>query len=62
MQKRALGQRYRRDNGAICWQVSRQHGQAVLTSLLVTLEQRGYDALEWFSAARCARIPLPLPP
>jgi transposase len=38
------------------------HTQAVLTSLLVTLEQRGYDALEWFSAARCARIPLPLPP
>jgi len=36
--------------------------QAVLTSLLVTLEQRGYDALEWFSAARCASIPLPLPP
>lgn len=36
--------------------------QAVLTSLLVTLEQRGYEALEWFSAARCARLPLPLPP
>jgi transposase len=36
--------------------------QAVLTSLLVTLEQRGYDALAWFSAARCARLPLPLPP
>ena len=36
--------------------------QAVLTSLLVTLEQRGYEALDWFSAARCARLPLPLPP
>lgn len=36
--------------------------QAALTSLLVTLEQRGYEALEWFSAARCARTPLPLPP
>lgn len=36
--------------------------QAVLTSLLVTLEQRGYAALDWFSAARCATIPLPLPP
>ena len=36
--------------------------QAALTSLLVTLEQRGYEALEWFSAARCATAPLPLPP
>lgn len=36
--------------------------QAVLTSLLVTLEQRGYETLEWFSAARRARAPLPLPP
>jgi transposase len=36
--------------------------QAVLTSLLVTLEQRGCQALEWFSAARCAREALPLPP
>ena len=36
--------------------------QAVLTSLLVTLEQRGYQALEWFSAARSAMVPLPLPP
>jgi transposase len=36
--------------------------QALLTSLLVTLEQRGYEALDWFSAARCATIPLPLPP
>ncbi len=36
--------------------------QEVLTSLLVTLEQRGYEALEWFSAARCATARLPLPP
>jgi len=36
--------------------------QALLTSLLVTLEQRGYEPLEWFSAARCAELPLPLPP
>lgn len=36
--------------------------QALLTSLLVTLSQRGYDALDWFSAARTARLPLPLPP
>lgn len=36
--------------------------QAILTSLLVTLSQRGYDALEWFAAARCAIVPLPLPP
>lgn len=36
--------------------------QAILTSLLVTLEQRGYDPLEWFSAVRCARVALPLPP
>jgi transposase len=38
------------------------HAQGVLTSLLVTLEQRGYEALAWLSAARCAIIPLPLPP
>lgn len=36
--------------------------QAVLTSLLVTLEQRGHRAMAWLSAARCATIPLPLPP
>jgi transposase len=36
--------------------------QAMLTSLLVTLEQRGYQALEWFAATRCAGVPLPLPP
>ena len=36
--------------------------QAVLSSLWVTLEQRGYEALDWFSAARCATVPLPLPP
>jgi transposase len=36
--------------------------QAALTSLWVTLEQRGYQALEWLSAARCATVPLPLPP
>ncbi|MCI0746870.1 MAG: IS66 family transposase [Verrucomicrobia subdivision 3 bacterium] len=36
--------------------------QAVLTSLLVTLQQRGYEALTWLSAARCAMVPLPLPP
>jgi transposase len=36
--------------------------QAILTSLLVTLQQRGQEALEWFSAARCAAVPLPLPP
>jgi transposase len=36
--------------------------QAILTSLWVTLEQRGYEALEWFSAARSATLPLPLPP
>jgi transposase len=36
--------------------------QATLTSLLVTLEQRGVMPLEWFSAARCAAVPLPLPP
>ena len=35
--------------------------QAILTSLLVTLEQRGYQALEWFSAARCSARRLPLP-
>lgn len=36
--------------------------QAILTSLLVTLEQRGYEALDWLSAARCARVALPMPP
>lgn len=36
--------------------------QSILTSLLVTLEQRGYEALTWLSAARCATVPLPLPP
>lgn len=36
--------------------------QAVLSSLLVTLEQRGYAALDWFKAARCSSVPLPLPP
>jgi transposase len=38
------------------------HAQGVLTSLLVTLEQRGYTALDWFSAARRAVVRLPLPP
>jgi transposase len=36
--------------------------QAVLTSLLVTLQQRGHETLQWFSAVRRARVPLPLPP
>ena len=36
--------------------------QKILTSLLVTLEQRGYQPLDWFAAARCAVVPLPLPP
>ncbi len=36
--------------------------QAVLTSLLVTLAQRGYDPLTWFSMARRSPAPLPLPP
>jgi len=36
--------------------------QAILMSLLVTPEQRGHVLLEWFSAARCAGAPLPLPP
>jgi transposase len=36
--------------------------QGVLTSLLVTLAQRGYRALNWFSRARCSPVPLPLPP
>lgn len=35
--------------------------QATLTSLLVTLSQRGCDPLHWFSAARSAAL-LPLPP
>jgi tRNA U38,U39,U40 pseudouridine synthase TruA len=38
------------------------HAQGVLTSLLVTLDQRAYTALDWFSAARCAVVRLPLPP
>jgi transposase len=33
--------------------------QAMLMSLLVTLEQRGHVPLEWFSAAPCAGAPLP---
>jgi transposase len=36
--------------------------QGVLTSLLVTICQRGHQALEWFSRARRSQIPLPLPP
>jgi transposase len=36
--------------------------QGELTSLLVTLRQRGQRALEWFSAARCSPAPLALPP
>ena len=36
--------------------------QGVLTSLLVTLRQRGQRALEWFSATRCSPAPLALPP
>lgn len=36
--------------------------QSVLTSLLVTLRQRGHDALSWFSAARRSMAPLSLPP
>jgi transposase len=36
--------------------------QGVLTSLLVTLHQRGHNALTWFSAARRSLAPLPLPP
>jgi len=36
--------------------------QAVLTSLLVTLAQRGHDALTWFSMARRSPASLPLPP
>jgi transposase len=36
--------------------------QSRLTSLLVTLTQRGQTALEWFAAARSSPIPLPLPP
>jgi transposase len=36
--------------------------QAALTSLLVTLKQRGCDALDWFSAARRSPALLPLPP
>jgi len=36
--------------------------QGVLTSVLVTLHQRGHQPLEWFSAARRLLIPLPLPP
>lgn len=36
--------------------------QATLTSLLVTLSQRGSDALAWFSTARRSLTPLALPP
>jgi len=36
--------------------------QGILTSLLVTLAQRGHAALDWFSAARRSLIPLALPP
>lgn len=36
--------------------------QGVLTSLLVTLRQRGHQALDWFSTARRWLVPLPLPP
>ena len=36
--------------------------QAVLTSLLVTLAQRGHEALTWFSQARRSPALLPLPP
>ena len=36
--------------------------QSVLTSLLVTLAQRGHQALTWFSTARCSTVPPPLPP
>lgn len=35
--------------------------QGVLSSLLVTLGQRGHDALQWFSAVRRSPTPLPLP-
>jgi len=36
--------------------------QGLLTSLLVTLTQRGTEALAWISAARRSLLPLPLPP
>jgi transposase len=36
--------------------------QSILTSLLVTLDQRGHTPLDWFAALRCAPLPLPLPP
>ena len=36
--------------------------QSRLTSLLVTLAQRGHAALDWFAAARREPAPLPLPP
>lgn len=36
--------------------------QAALTSLLVTLRQRGRQPLEWFAQARTSPAPLPLPP
>jgi transposase len=35
--------------------------QTILTSLLVTLPQRGHDALPWFAAARRSPTPLALP-
>jgi transposase len=36
--------------------------QGLLTSLLVTLGQRGHAALDWFSALRRSPMPLALPP
>jgi transposase len=36
--------------------------QARLTSVLVTLSQRGWDVLAWLSAARRSAVPLSLPP
>lgn len=36
--------------------------QSLLTTVLRTLVQRGYQALDWFSAARRSLTPLPLPP
>ena len=36
--------------------------QACLTSLLITLSQRGNDALTWLSTARRSLVPLSLPP
>lgn len=36
--------------------------QGVLTSLLVTLRQRGHETLEWLSAVLRSPTPLALPP